>query len=114
MKALIETRDTRTERVFLVGVELKSRTGSGLRDSLDELAELATSAGGKVIGVTPQLFIDKGIGDESCDELICTPGMRLTRSMARRWKRVPTSSYSPRTTRGTRTPRSSPMTCSVG
>ena len=50
MKALIETRDTRTERVFLVGVELKSRNAVDGRDSLDELGELATTAGGEVIG----------------------------------------------------------------
>jgi 50S ribosomal subunit-associated GTPase HflX len=50
LKALVQTRDTRTERVFLVGVELKSADASSLRESLDELAELATSAGGEVIG----------------------------------------------------------------
>jgi GTP-binding protein HflX len=50
LKALIETRDTRTERVFLVGVELKSRNAVDGRDSLDELGELATTAGGEVIG----------------------------------------------------------------
>ena len=42
MKALIETRNRRTERVFLVGVELKSRNGSESDDSLEELAELDT------------------------------------------------------------------------
>ena len=75
MKALIETRDTRTERVFLVGVELKSRTGSELRDSLDELAELATSAGGKVIGEgtqkmespNPATYVGKGKASEFAD-----------------------------------------------
>ncbi|MGA2658593.1 MAG: GTPase HflX [Verrucomicrobiota bacterium] len=50
MKALIETRNRGTERVFLVGVELKSRSGWEIRDSLDELSELATSAGGQVVG----------------------------------------------------------------
>lgn len=50
LKALVQTRDTRTERVFLIGVELKSADTSSLRESLDELAELATSAGGEVIG----------------------------------------------------------------
>ncbi len=50
MKALIETRNRRTERVFLVGVELKSRNGWETRDSLEELSELATTAGGQVIG----------------------------------------------------------------
>ena len=50
MKALIETRNRGTERVFLVGVELKTRSGWEIRDSLDELRELATSAGGEVVG----------------------------------------------------------------
>src|SRR5437899_6421994 len=50
LKALIETRNRRTERVFLIGVELKSRNGGGTRDSLEELSELAITAGGNVIG----------------------------------------------------------------
>jgi GTPase len=51
LKALIETRNTRTEQVFLVGVELKSRNGDwDTGDSLEELSELATTAGGKVVG----------------------------------------------------------------
>jgi GTPase len=50
LKALIETRNRRTERVFLVGVELKSRRAVELDDSLKELSELATTAGGEVVG----------------------------------------------------------------
>jgi GTPase len=50
LKALIETRNTRPERVFLVGVELKLRNGADARDSLAELGELAATAGGDVIG----------------------------------------------------------------
>ncbi|MGD0538697.1 MAG: GTPase HflX [Verrucomicrobiota bacterium] len=51
MKALYSTaQNQRTERVFLVGVELKSRTTFDVRDSLDELAELARTAGGDVVG----------------------------------------------------------------
>src|SRR6266850_4995041 len=65
-------RNTRTERVFLVGVELKSRNGWEIRDSLDELAELAATAGGEVVGdglqkmVSPHAatFIGKGKADE--------------------------------------------------
>jgi GTP-binding protein HflX len=72
LKALIETRNTRTERVFLVGVELKSGNGSATRESLEELAELATTAGGDVIGEgvqkmeshNPATFIGKGKADE--------------------------------------------------
>ena len=40
------------------------------------LADAVRRAGGKVIGVTPQLFVDKGSADEDCDELIVTSGMR--------------------------------------
>ncbi|HEX8522172.1 MAG TPA: TIGR00730 family Rossman fold protein [Tepidisphaeraceae bacterium] len=40
------------------------------------LANAARAAGGKVIGVTPRLFVDKGSADEQCDELIVTDGMR--------------------------------------
>jgi GTP-binding protein HflX len=72
LKALIETRNRRTERVFLVGVELKSRNGWDIRDSLEELSELAITAGGQVIGDGLQkmaapcatTFIGKGKADE--------------------------------------------------
>lgn len=68
MKSLIETRTTRTERVFLVGVELKSNVTQALRESLDELAELAQTAGGtvvgegtqKVMGTHPATYIGRG------------------------------------------------------
>lgn len=50
LKALIETAAHRTERVFLIGVQLKSRNRWDLDDSLAELAELATTAGAEVIG----------------------------------------------------------------
>jgi uncharacterized protein (TIGR00730 family) len=40
------------------------------------LADAARGAGGKVIGVTPQLFVDKNAADPQCDELIVTAGMR--------------------------------------
>jgi GTP-binding protein HflX len=49
LKALISL-NKRTERVFLIGLELKSGSGQALRESLDELAELAVTAGGAVIG----------------------------------------------------------------
>ncbi|MDE3067151.1 MAG: GTPase HflX [Verrucomicrobiota bacterium] len=68
LKALIETRNTRPERVFLVGAEIKSRNGAPTGESLAELGELATSAGGEVIGdglqkieaPTPATFIGRG------------------------------------------------------
>jgi GTP-binding protein HflX len=72
LKALTETRNTRTERVFLVGVELKGRKGWEIDDSLAELAELANTAGGKVVGdgvqkvisLNAATFIGKGKADE--------------------------------------------------
>jgi GTP-binding protein HflX len=72
LKALIETRNTRTERVFLVGIELKSGNSRESRESLEELAELAATAGGKVVGEgvqkleTPNAatFIGKGKAEE--------------------------------------------------
>ncbi len=50
LKSLIQTRDTRSVRVFLIGVELKSRTAADVRESLDELAELAETAGTQIVG----------------------------------------------------------------
>ena len=54
MKSLIQTRDTRSVRVFLVGVELKSRTATDVRESLAELEELATTAGTQLLGEAVQ------------------------------------------------------------
>ncbi len=50
MKSLIQTRDTRSVRVFLIGVELKSRTAADVRESLAELRELAGTAGTEIAG----------------------------------------------------------------
>jgi len=75
LKALIETTNKRPERVFLVGLELKSRSSWEVKDSLDELAELTTTAGGEVIGNGTQrldapiaaTFIGPGKADEWAD-----------------------------------------------
>ena len=37
-------------RVFLIGVELKSRTAADVRESLAELEELAETAGTQIVG----------------------------------------------------------------
>ncbi|HAV62906.1 MAG TPA: GTPase HflX, partial [Verrucomicrobiales bacterium] len=50
MKALVTTSNHKTERVFLVGVELKSQPAWEVSDSLEELAQLATTAGAEVFG----------------------------------------------------------------
>jgi uncharacterized protein (TIGR00730 family) len=45
------------------------------------VADATREAGGKVVGVTPQLLVDHGIGDEHCDELIVTSGMRERKAL---------------------------------
>ena len=67
MKSLAENHG-RMERVFLVGAELKSGSTVDARESLDELAELAGTAGATIIGEGTQkidrphaaTFIGKG------------------------------------------------------
>ena len=53
MKALISIAK-KTERVFLIGLELKSGSSWQVRESMEELAELTTTAGGMVIGTGTQ------------------------------------------------------------
>jgi GTP-binding protein HflX len=50
LKALLKTRNLRLEKVFLIGVELKSRSAAAVRESLVELAELAQTAGAEIAG----------------------------------------------------------------
>jgi len=50
LKALVTTADRRTEKVLLVGVELKARSSWDVKDSLAELEELVVTAGGEVVG----------------------------------------------------------------
>jgi len=72
LKALIETAQRHSERAFLIGVEWKSRNGHDWRESLDELAELAVSAGARVVGEGtqkldaphPATYIGRGKADE--------------------------------------------------
>ncbi|MDB5295986.1 MAG: hypothetical protein JWO31_1969 [Phycisphaerales bacterium] len=40
------------------------------------LADAARAAGGRVVGVTPQLFVDEASADRAADELVVTPDMR--------------------------------------
>jgi GTP-binding protein HflX len=75
LKALIETANRQTERVFLVGLERKSRPAWELQDSLDELNQLATTAGAEVVGNGTQkleapvasTFIGRGKATEFSD-----------------------------------------------
>jgi GTP-binding protein HflX len=72
LKALVQNRTARTLRAFLVGAELKSRNRADIRESLAELAELATTAGAEILGEgvqkmdspSPATFIGKGKADE--------------------------------------------------
>jgi GTP-binding protein HflX len=75
LKALIENRNTRPERVFLVGVERQNHDRAALRDSLAELGELTETAGGEVVdtgiqkmeSLSPATFIGKGKAEEFAD-----------------------------------------------
>jgi GTPase len=72
LKALIEIANRRTERVMLVGVELKARSAWDVQDSLDELGDLARTAGAEVVmrgtqkmeAPTPATFIGSGKAEE--------------------------------------------------
>jgi uncharacterized protein (TIGR00730 family) len=44
------------------------------------LSDSVRANGGKVIGVTPKLFIDKGIHDTQCEELLVTECMRTRKA----------------------------------
>src|SRR4029079_3133274 len=48
---------------------------------MGSLANGAREAGGKVLGIKPQLMVDEGIGDKLCDELIVTDNMRERKAL---------------------------------
>jgi GTP-binding protein HflX len=73
LKALVSNVAQRqAERAFLVGVELKSRSKFQVDDSLEELGQLATSAGAEIVGTgrqkldapVPATFIGRGKAEE--------------------------------------------------
>lgn len=45
------------------------------------LADAARAAGGKVVGITPELLVREGIADNECDELVVTANMRDRKAM---------------------------------
>ena len=49
-----------------------------------KLSSSARQAGGRVIGVIPQPFIDRGIADTECDELVATPDLRGRKAVMER------------------------------
>src|SRR3954463_8728585 len=48
---------------------------------MDAVACACRSAGGKVIGITPQRMVDEGIADSACAELIVTTDMRERKAL---------------------------------
>ena len=50
MKALLDNLDKHTERALLVGAQFRSHAAWEVKDSLEELAQLATTAGATIIG----------------------------------------------------------------
>jgi uncharacterized protein (TIGR00730 family) len=48
---------------------------------MDAVACACRSAGGKVIGITPQRMVDEGIADSACAELIVTSNMRERKAL---------------------------------
>ena len=79
MKALAEQIGA-TEQVFLIGAELRKRTGTDLPETMAELAELARTAGAQIIGEGTQrldrphaaTYIGKGKATEFAE--ICKQG----------------------------------------
>ena len=55
--------------------------GGNLVGLMKTLSDACRAAGGKVIGITPQLMVDKGIHDSLADELLVTQGMRDRKAM---------------------------------
>lgn len=45
------------------------------------LADGAREMGGKVVGITPRLFVDENLADTLCDELIVTDSMRQRKQL---------------------------------
>jgi uncharacterized protein (TIGR00730 family) len=51
---------------------------------MQAVADAARAAGGRVVGVTPQLLVDKGISDSLCHELVVTACMRERKGLMER------------------------------
>jgi uncharacterized protein (TIGR00730 family) len=45
------------------------------------VADAARGSGGRVVGITPKLLVDQGMGDDLCTELIVTQGMRERKAL---------------------------------
>lgn len=55
--------------------------GGNALGMMKTLADSARASGGRVIGITPQIFVDKGFGDNDSDELIVTTDLRERRQL---------------------------------
>ena len=55
--------------------------GGNCVGGMGTLANAVRAAGGTVVGITPQLMMDEGIGDELCHELVVTPDMRQRKAL---------------------------------
>ncbi|HEY2587124.1 MAG TPA: TIGR00730 family Rossman fold protein [Tepidisphaeraceae bacterium] len=55
--------------------------GGNLIGSMGALADAARAAGGRVIGITPELLVREGIADNACSELIVTDTMRERKAL---------------------------------
>jgi GTP-binding protein HflX len=73
VKALVEIGQRKTERAFLVGAELKNSTAWELQDSMEELRQLAQTAGAQIVGDATQKLESPAaatyIGSGKADEL---------------------------------------------
>ena len=54
--------------------------GGNCVGTMGAVSDGCRDAGGRVIGITPQLFIDKGIDDKRCHELVVTECMRTRKA----------------------------------
>jgi uncharacterized protein (TIGR00730 family) len=45
------------------------------------VADATRGAGGKIVGITPQIFVDQGFDDKECHELIVTQTMRARKEL---------------------------------
>ena len=78
MKGLVDIINRETERVFIVGVQLKGHDTWRIDESLDELEELVGTAGGEVTGrgtqrldrVNAAMFIGPGKAREFANQCV--------------------------------------------
>lgn len=55
--------------------------GGNLIGCMGALADAARAAGGRVIGITPELLVREGIADNACSELVVTDTMRQRKAL---------------------------------